>query len=464
VDSDTVHANKYKLFSVSAIGTFMATFEGSILNVALPSIADALNTPIHLVAWVVLSYSLTLISLMLVFGAWTEVRGYAFAYKFGYSFFLLGSLTCVLSPNIYVLIAGRVIQATGTGMFAAVGPALVTTVFPAKERGKGLALTVMMVSAGFTLGPVVGGLLLSFATWHSIFLINIPIGLIGLYLTSRFYRGLAPANPDKKVHLPAAFFMAVTLVSAVYGLSQINDHAITDPRVWGFFIVAFIGLFIFIHYEKNPDTALIGTDIFTNRNFLLSIGAQQTNFIAAAGVMVLIPFYLEQVKGFEPQQVGLLLVILPIMMFIVAPISGPLSDRIGYRALTSLGMLVYALGLYMLSFLRVDTETSYIVETFIVLGAGTGLFSSPNSSAIMGSVKDEQRSVTSGIMATSRNIGMSFGVAFSTAFFSYLQSRNVDLGSAKQIFVVSYRPVIYVASAVALVGSVICLIRSNRVR
>ena len=463
MDDNLIYANKYRLFGVSALGTFMATFEGSILNVALPSIADALHTPIELVAWVVLSYSLTLISLMLVFGAWTEIRGYAFAYKFGYTFFLFGSITCVLSPNIYILIAGRVIQATGTAMFAGVGPALVTTVFPPNERGKGLGLTVMMVSAGFMLGPVVGGLLLSVATWHSIFVINIPIGLVGLYLTNKYYHGLEPSNPSKKVQLSAAVFMSIGLVSSVYGLSQIKDHLLSDPQVWAFGMVGVISLLVFLWFERNPEKALIGTEIFRNKNFLTSVGAQQMNFIAASGIMVLMPFYLERVKGFEPKHVGVFLVIIPIVMFFFAPLAGRLSDKIGYRALTAGGLLVIAGGQFLLTKLGVETTSAYIAVTFAVLGAGTGLFSSPNSSALMGSVGDHQRAVTSGIMATSRNIGMALGVAMSTALFTYFQNQNASLGNEKLIFVVSYRPVMYLGIAFALFGVVFCLIRPNRV-
>lgn len=172
--------NKYKLFAVGAIGTFMATLDGSILNVALPTISSELAVSVDTVAWVVLSYSLTLISLMIVFGVWAGIRGFGFAYKFGYMFFIAGSLICAASGTIYLLVIGRVVQAIGTAMFVSIGPGMVTQIFPREERGKGIGMIVMMVSAGFMLGPPVGGLLLQYFHWPSVFLINIPIGGVAL--------------------------------------------------------------------------------------------------------------------------------------------------------------------------------------------------------------------------------------------------------------------------------------------
>ena len=153
VIENVIQQNRYKFFTVGAIGTFMGTLNGSILNVALPTIADDLQCTVDVVAWVVLSYTLTLVSLLLIFGAWTERKGYDFAYKFGFSFFIVGSLLCIMSWSIYSLVFGRVIQAIGASMFQAVGTGMVTEVFPERERGKGIGMMVMMVSAGLMMGP-----------------------------------------------------------------------------------------------------------------------------------------------------------------------------------------------------------------------------------------------------------------------------------------------------------------------
>lgn len=459
---DKVRANRYKFFSVGAIGTFMATLDGSILNVALPSIATDLDCPIDLVAWVVLAYSLTLISLMIVFGAITERKGYKFSYKFGYIFFMVGSAMCAFSDGIYFLIAARVVQAIGTAMFAAVGPAMVTTVFPPEERGKGIGMMVMMVSAGFMVGPPLGGYILGIWDWQMIFMINLPIGLFGLYMTQRYFGMLKPQVPDRRVQVSTAASLSVALVGGVMALSFINDFPLSDPRIWGLVLLSLTSLFFFFYFERNPKKAVVGLEIFSNRVFSISLGAQLMHFSGMSGVLVLIPFYMERVQNLQPSQVGMYLVILPIMLFLVAPLAGKLSDRIGYRLLTSAGMTIMALGLWMLADLDGSTENWYVAICLMVIGCGVGLFSTPNSSAMMGSVAEHRRAIASGILATSRNIGMSVGVALSTALFAYLQVQNAELGDDNLIFVTSYRPVIYVGMAFALVGVVFCLLRPNR--
>jgi len=179
-------------------------------------------------------------------------------------------------------------------------------------------------------------------------------------------------------------------------------------------------------------------------------------------VNILIPFYLQRVRGLPPEQVGLYLVILPIMMFLVAPQSGRLSDRIGYRLLTVTGMVFIAAGMYLLSGINLETEGLYVVVCLVTIGAGVGMFSTPNSSALMGSVRADQRATASGILATNRNIGISIGVALSTTIFSYLQDQYSELADEGLIFIESYRPVIYLAIFFALVAAIFSLIRANR--
>lgn len=463
MQENVVQANKWKFFTVGAVGTFMATFDGSILNVALPTITADFQTTVGTVAWTVLSYSLTLISLMMIFGAWTEVKGYTFSYKFGYYFFLVGSLLCAVSSSVHMLIFARVVQAIGTAMFAAIGPGMVAQVFPPEERGKGLGLHVMMVAGGFMLGAPIGGLLLSYLSWHWIFLINIPIGIFGLSLVYRYFRILPPHVSTRKLAWPGALAISASLVTGVFMLTLLKDNPVTDPRIWGLAIISIVGFGLWLKMESNPKTALIGLDIFKeNKIFTYSILAASMYFTGTSGVFVLIPFYLENIRGFEPKQVGMFLIILPIMMFILSPVSGKLSDKIGFRVLTTGGMIISAFGLYLLSGLQPESSTFFIVSSLVVIGVGIGFFGTPNSSAMMGAVSERQRAVASGILATNRNIGMSLGIALATSLFTYLQRVNAGLGSENAVFIASYRPVIYVGIALCLVGSIFCLFRGER--
>lgn len=454
--------HKYKLFTVGAIGTFMATLDGSILNVALPTISRDLGCPVDVVAWVILSYSLTLISLLMVFGAWSAVRGYSFSYRFGFVLFLIGSVICVLSGEIYMLLVGRVVQAVGTAMFAAVGPGMVTQVFPESERGKGIGMMVMMVSAGFMVGPPLGGLLLDIWPWQSIFVINIPVGLAGLGMTYLYFKDVPPTAPDRKIRLKGALSISLAMVAGTFCLSLINDYALTDPRIWGLVIVSVLATAAFVRYETDESEAMLGLNIFKNRQFTTSLGAMLFMFMSTSGVLILVPFYLEQIRHFEPKQVGLYLIVIPILMFLMAPISGRLSDRIGFRVLTVSGVITLLGGLYLLSNLDVSTTNLFIVGCLVVVGAGVGVFNTPNSSALMGSVRPDQRAVTSSILATTRNIGMSIGVALSTTMFSFFY--DFFSGPEAQRFIRGYRVVIYISMGVALVSLFLSFLRSENTR
>jgi len=439
----------------------MATLDGSILNVALPTIADNLKCTIDEVAWVALSYILTLVSLLLIFGVWTERKGYDFAYKFGFSFFIVGSFLCVMSWSIYSLICGRVIQAIGSSMFQAVGIGMITEVFPAQERGKSIGMMVMMVSAGLMTGPPLGGFLLGFFPWQAIFVINLPIGLVGLALTFRYFKLLPKRVSHRQMHLIGGVVISLALLSGIFGLSLVSDYGLTNARIWGLVVLSLVLVAVFVKLEMKPETAMIGLDIFKNRTLVTALVAAISMYSAQSGMLILMPFYLERVRHCEPKTVGLYLIILPVLMFVVAPAAGRLSDKIGTRALTSIGLTTLACGLYLLSYLGTNTASAYVILSLAVVGCGAAIFNAPNSSAIMGAVSEKQRAITSGIVSTTRNIGMSTGIALSTALFAYFEARYVSLGDDSLIFVTSYHQVMYAIMIVAIMGFPFCLARKR---
>lgn len=454
--------NKYLLFTVGAIGTFMATLDGSILNVALPTISSDFAVSIEQIAWIVVTYSLTLISLMLLFGVWVDKKGYYFAYRFGYIFFIIGSAMCAFSTNFEFLIFSRIIQAIGTAMFAAIGPGMVTTVFGEKERGKGIGLMVMMVAGGFMVGPPLGGFLLNYFHWSVLFVINIPIGLLGLFMTLKFFKSVPKPELKRTLKIEGAASMSVALLATTFCMSEINSYPLYDYHIWGLALLALVMYGLFFYFESKPKTALIGLQVFSNRQFTSSIGAMLFMFMALSGITILIPFYLETIKGYAPNQVGLFLTIFPVMMFVFAPLSGRLSDKIGFQQLTIVGLLVLILGMYFLSDLTVDSTKGYIILSFVLLGMGVGIFNTPNSSALMGSVTEKHRAVTSSILGTTRNIGMSIGIALSTALFTYFQTQNSSLGDKGVIFVKSYATVIYVSIGITGIALLFSFLRGQK--
>lgn len=439
----------------------MGTLDGSILNVALPTIAADLNCRIDQVAWVVMAYAATLVALMMVFGAWAQRRGYPFAYKFGYAAFLAGSVICLLSQDINMLIGGRVVQAVGAAMFQAVGIGLVTEVFPPEERGKGIGTMVMMVSAGLMAGPPIGGFLLQYFPWQAIFIINLPIGILALVLCQLFFRHFPMPDSAARLHLAGAAALAIALLTAMLGLSFIDEYPLMSVHVGGSWAVMIVAATLFVRWEAQSERALIGLDIFHNAEFSLRLVAALLMFTALAGSLVLLPFFLQDVKGLSPQTLGFYLMILPVTMFITARLAGRLSDRFGYRILTTGGLLLVALGFSLFQWFELSTPPWYIASSLVLIGLGVGLFGTPNASAVMGSIAPQQRATASGIVSTTRNLGMAIGIAVSTGLFAFLQNR-IPISDGVETFLTPFHQVALLSIAAAFAGAVICLTRRNR--
>ena len=452
----------YRFFAVAAIGAFIGTLEGSILNVALPTIASDLGVEIDIVAWVVLAYSLTLVSLMMVFGAWTARRGYAFAYRFGFSVLLVGTVVCALSQNLYVLILGRIVQATGGAMLQTVGMGLLTSVFPQSQRGKAIGMMAIVISVGLTAGPPMGGLILSVWPWQAIFVVSIPVALVGLLGSAVVFRGFTLRLSQRPLRITGAVALSLTLLGGMLWLTMVDEYPLSDWRLVTLSVGSIVAGITFVRSELRPGRALIGLDLFRNRQFSISTAAMFLMFAAMAGVLILVPFYLQDIRGLEPRTIGLYLIILPVTMAMFAPVSGRISDRIGYRFLTTLGMVILGLGLCLLLFLGPQSEAKLLIASLIAIGTGVGIFSSPNSSAMMGSVAPRQRPISSGILSTTRVIGLAFGIALSTTVFSYYQSQFAGLGGEAIVFIESWRRVIELSIVMSAVGVLLCAFRKNR--
>ncbi len=453
----------YKFFAVAAAGTFMGTLEGSILNVALPTIAAEFQVSIGQIAWLVLAYSLTLVSLMMVFGGWAARTGYGFAYRFGFGLFIAGTTICVFSQSFHPLLVGRVVQAVGSAMCQAIGMGLITTVFPAEQRGKGIGLMAMIVAAGLMTGPPLGGFLLKFWPWQSIFIASLPAGVLGLALSLWVFRGFEAQVSQRKVNLLSAATLSTTLLAGMLWLSLTDDYELTDWRPMLLLVVGISSAGIFYRSERQTSAPLIGLELLGNRDFMTAVMSMFLMFSGLAGITIMMPFYLQDVRGFAPHEIGLFLITLPATMALVAPLAGRLSDRWGYRVLTSLGMGILLLGQILLMNLDTSSSVPYILIGVTGLGIGIGIFNSPNMSALMGAVTDRQRPIASGIQSTTRVIGMAGGIALSTALFSLYQRKFGGLGGEDVAFVASLHEVIKLTLVPTVVGLVLCLTRRNRV-
>ncbi len=398
-------------------GLFLATIDGSIVNVSLPTLETELNAPFALIEWVVLAYLLIITSLMLTLGRLADMFGKKTIFLAGYIIFTVGSALCGLSSSAVMLIAFRALQAVGASMTMALGTAIITEAFPSHERGQALGISGTLVSIGLMAGAPLGGLILAILSWHWIFFVNIPVGLVGIYLVIRHIPDWKPPG-GQRFDLPGAVSLFACLVSFLLGLSIGQDSSFSEPTVIWLLSASLILLVAFIIIELKSLHPMIDLTMFKEQLFSVNLVTGTMTFIGSAGIVLIAPFFLQNVLDYSPQKAGALLTIVPIAMGILAPVSGRMSDRYGTRALTVIGLAVAALGYLAVSTLTENTTAMGYLLRFLPVGIGMGIFQSPNNSAVMGAVPRHRLGVASGLLSISRTIGQVMGISLVGSFWA----------------------------------------------
>jgi EmrB/QacA subfamily drug resistance transporter len=411
------YRNKWAVMVPVSMGIFLATIDGSIVNVALPTLETGLRTSFSLVQWVVVAYLLVITVLLLSFGRWADMVGKKGIYTAGFIIFTLGSLMCGLCTHIFALIASRVFQAIGAAMIMALGMAIVTEAFPPWERGKALGMTGLIVSIGIIAGPTLGGLILGHWSWNWIFFVNIPVGIIGILMVIRFVPNRVPGI-KQKFDFGGALTLLISLSALTIGLTLGEINGFNYWMVYALLVVFILALVVFIKVEITIDQPMIELVLFKNRLFTVNLITGFLTFMAAAGSNILMPYYLQNVKNYSPQTTGLLMAVVPVALGIMSPISGSLSDRFGSRSLTVIGLGLLTLGYYLVSTLQVDTSALGYVLRFLPIGLGAGIFQSPNNSEIMSSAPRERLGVASGLLSLTRTLGQTTGISILGALWT----------------------------------------------
>lgn len=409
--------HKWLVLAAVAMGVFLATIDGSIVNIALPTLVNSLHVPFALVEWVVLAYLLTITTLMLSIGRLADMVGKKSLFLAGMIIFTTGSLLCGLSTTIGYLIASRVIQAVGAALTMALGTAIVTEAFPSEERGRALGLNGLMVSLGIIIGPTLGGLLLEHFSWNWLFFVNLPVGLAGIIMVIRYVPASIPGQ-SQRFDFPGGISLFASLMCFLLALTLGQHGGFAQPFVLALMAGFVIFMAAFILIELRTEQPLIDLTIFRSGLFSVNLITGFMAFICNAGTTLLMPFYLQEARGFSPQQAGLMLAVVPLTVGIIAPISGALSDKIGSRILTAFGLAVMTGGFFAVSTLAPDTSVAGYVLRFLPIGVGIGFFNSPNNSAVMGSVPRNRLGVASGLLSITRTLGQTTGIALLGALWA----------------------------------------------
>jgi EmrB/QacA subfamily drug resistance transporter len=417
MDETPDYSRKWYVMGAVAMGTFLATIDSSIVNVALPTLADALHTEFAIVEWVVLAYLVTVATLMLSVGRLADMFGKKHLYTAGFIIFTVGSALCGLSLSIYLLIGFRVLQAVGAAMTAALGTAIITEAFPPSERGKALGIGGAVVSVGIVLGPALGGILISALSWHWIFFVNLPVGVVGVLMVTRFVPDLKPAG-GQRFDYPGAATMFLSLICLLVSLTIGQSVGFDQPAVFILLAGWAVLLGAFVVIERRSSQPMIDFGMFGNRLFSVNLVTGFMTFVAMAGIMILMPFYLEDILGFDTEHIGLLLAVYPIAMGLVAPLSGAASDRIGVRPIAVVGLLALLGGYIAVSTLGRQTTMLGCAMRFLPIGIGMGIFQSPNNSAIMGAAPRARLGIASSILSLTRTLGQTVGVSVLSALWA----------------------------------------------
>jgi EmrB/QacA subfamily drug resistance transporter len=452
----------------------MTPLDSSIVSIALPSIASSLHIDFATTIWIPVSYLLFLSALLLVFGRLADIRGRRIPFIFGFALFTCASMLCAVSQTGIQLIFFRSIQGLSAASMGATAPAIVTDVFPGRERGKALGINTMAIYVGLSVGPTLGGFLVQNLGWRWIFFINVPIGIFVVALSLLKLKESAILDKTKRFDLFGAgtFSAGLTALLLVFTLGP--SYGWMTFSIMSLFIVAAIAFVSFVLVEKRKgEEAMLDISLFSNNQLFAAANLSALlNYTSFFGVTFLMSFYLQRIRGFEPAEAGLILLSMPLVMAVFSPASGWLSDKFGSRLLSSAGMALICLALFTLSTLTVDSSGFDVVIRLLVLGFGMGIFSSPNTSAVMGSVEKSKLSVAAGTLGTMRFTGQSMSLAVmgavaataisSTILSDMLVGLQIEVGTVMAgAFVEGIRRAFIVSGFIAAIGVATSLVRGK---
>ena len=458
---------KWTIFTIVILATFMATLDGSIVNVALPKMADALNVTTSNIQLVVTSYLVVISAVILIFGRLGDMFGKTTVFKFGLVVFTIGSLLCGITNSFNVLILARLVQAIGAAGTMANNQGIITEVFPQNERGKVLGFIGTAVALGSLVGPGLGGFIVGAFNWKFIFLINVPIGIVTSFYTFK----LLPKSSKKsseKIDVLGSLLFIFTIIPLFISLNEGINLGFTSPIILSGFVIAAICFISFIIVEKKMESPLIQLDIFKNKLFSISIFCGFVTFVAIFCHNIILPFYLQDLMGFSPQKCGMILMAYPLILMVVAPISGILSDKIGSELLTFIGLTVGSIGLFLMGTLNDNSKIIMMIVFIAVMSAGMGIFQSPNNLLVMSTITKDKLGIAGSINALVRNVGMASGIALSTTLLytkmsSKIGYRVTDFVSGRNdAFLYGMKWVYMTAGAVCLIGAAVTFYRMHK--
>ena len=391
----------------ACISSFLTPFMGSSINIALPSIGREFALSTMALSWITTSFLVSSAMFLVPFGKAADIYGRKRIFLAGLFVFTIATFVAALSPNGTFLIAMRFVQGVGGAMIFGNGIAILTSVYPQQERGRAIGATIASVYAGLSAGPVIGGFLTQHYGWRSVLWINIPMAIAAIVIVLIWLKGEWAEAKGEKFDWPGSVLYILSLLALMYGMSDVHN-----PVGIGLAILGLICLILFVWLELRIKIPVMNIRLFINNSlYLFSNIAAFINYSATYAVTFLLSLYLQTILALSPGKAGLVMIAQPIVMTLSSLVAGRLSDSVQSRLIASIGMALTAIGTLMLIPLGYFTSIQYIVVCLVLLGLGFGLFSSPNTNAVMSSVDRRYYGIASSTLSTMRLVGQAFSMA-----------------------------------------------------
>jgi EmrB/QacA subfamily drug resistance transporter len=421
---------KWIALSCTSLGALFSVLNESTLVIALPAIMKGLHANMEIIMWTIMSYMLILTILVPAIGRMADMIGRKSLYVGGFATFTVGSLLCGSAATGVQLLLFRIVQAIGGSLLLANSTAIVTDAFPRRELGKALGINGMIINIAAISGPILGGFLVNFG-WRYIFYVNVPIGVAGTIWAWLQLRELDTLPENQKFDWYGTIIFSIGMLSLLLALTFGGFAGWLNGTIIGLFGLSIILLFLFGLVENRIGQPMLDMRLFKTRILAFAFGSNLLNGIARGAVSFLLIFYFQGIKGMDPLTAGILLAPFAIAMMVTSPISGWLSDKYGSRGLSSIGLLISAVGLT--GFMRITEHSSIsgLIFWMLVMGSGSGMFFSPNTSAVMGAVPVEKRGIAAGTRTMMNNAGLVISMGISMAIIS----SSISADALQRLFV-----------------------------
>jgi len=452
----TPENKKWWTLAAVSVGLFMIMLDNTVVNVALPSMQRSLHLNLADLEWVVAGYALTFAAFMLTGGKLADFMGRRLIFMAGLVIFTGASLACGLAPNGGFLIGARVVQGFGGALMNPATLSIITATFAARERGKAIGIWAGISAMALAIGPLVGGLLTEHVNWNWIFFINVPVGIVGLLTAPILIAESRDTSIEQRLDLAGLATSAIGLFSLTYGFIEANTYGWGSARILGAFALAAVSLTVFVVLEMRQRAPMIDLSLFKNRTFSGANTAMLFVGLAMFGTFLYLTLYMQNVAGYSPVKSGATFLPMTILIILVAPQAGRLSDRFGSRWFVGGGMTLLAAMLFYYSNLGHQASFWVLLPGLLIGGLGMGMTMTPVTAAAMSSVPVDKAGVGSAVLNSMRQVGGSLGIAVMGAIVAHVAATSLAAGDDRTTaFLHGFHDALRVASGIALAGAVV---------